>query len=75
MSIAIGRIQGGQVVLEGDGEALPEGCRVTVIFEDDATGFHLDEESQDALVEAVREIEQGEYVTHQELFKKLRQRR
>lgn len=71
MSIAIGHIRDGQVVLDEE-TALPEGCRVTVIIEDGAAGFRLDETSQDELVHAAREIERGEYVSHEELFARLK---
>lgn len=71
MSIAIGHIRDGQVVLDEE-TPLPEGCRVTVIIEDGATGFRLDERTQEELVQAAREIQRGEYVSHQDLFARLK---
>jgi hypothetical protein len=59
------------VVLD-DETPLPEDCRVTVIIEDGAAGFRLDEQSQEELVQAAHEIERGEYVSHQELFARLK---
>jgi hypothetical protein len=66
MSVAIGRIRGGQVVVEGEGAPLPEGRRVTLVI-DDEEGFHLDEASQRELLEAMAEIERGEFVTEEQL--------
>ncbi len=69
----MGHIEGGKLVLEGDPEPRPEGRRFTVIIDDDDGGFHLDDASQEELLEAAREIERGEYVTAEQLFKKLKQ--
>ncbi|MEW6434509.1 MAG: hypothetical protein AB1730_23655 [Myxococcota bacterium] len=43
-----------------------------MIIEDGAAGFRLDEQSQEELVQAAHEIERGEYVSHQELFARLK---
>ena len=64
MSVAIGVIPRGQLVLEGDEEPLPEGKRVTVLIEDDEeTGLHLSDEQVKALLEAQASIRRGEFVT------------
>jgi hypothetical protein len=67
MSVAIGRVRGGQVVVEGEGGPLPEGRRVTLVIDDDDEGFNLDEESQRELVEAMAEMDRGEFVTQEQL--------
>ncbi len=67
MSIAIGRIRGGQVVVEGEGEPLPEGCRVMIVIEDEGEGFHLDDASQKELLEAMAELDRGNFVTEEQL--------
>ena len=71
MSVAIGRVQGGQVVVEGDGEPLPEGRRVTLLIEDDDVGFHLDEASIAALREAQAEIRRGNFITEEQMLREL----
>jgi hypothetical protein len=71
MSVATGRIQGGQIVVDGEGDPLPEGKRVTVIIEDDDEGFHLDEESVKALRAAQDEIRKGNYVGEDAVLKEL----
>lgn len=71
MSVAIGRIRSGQVVVEGDGEPLPEGRRVTLVIEDEEVGFHLDEASIRALREAQAEIRRGNYATEEQVLKEL----
>ncbi len=73
MRVATGKVRGGQVVLDGEGEPLPEGRRVTVVVEDGAEGFYLDEQSQQELLEAMREIERGEFVTKDQLLEELKQ--
>ncbi len=68
MSIAIGRIRGGQVVVEGEGGPLPEGKRVMLVIEDDdASGFRLDEASRKELLEAIAELDLGHFVTEEQL--------
>ncbi len=73
MSVATGKIRGGQVVLDGDGEPLPEGRRVTLVIEEEAEGFHLDPQSQQELLEAMREIARGEFVSKEQLLAELNQ--
>lgn len=70
MSVAIGRIRSGQIVVEGDGEPLPEGRRVTLLIEDEV-GFHLDEASIKALREAQAEIRRGNFINEQQMLKEL----
>lgn len=72
MSVAIGVIRHGQLVLEGDEKRLPEGKRVTVLIEDDdEAGFHLSEEQLKALLEAQASIRRGEFVNMEQMLKEL----
>ena len=73
MRVATGKIRGGQVVVDDDAEPLPEGGRVTLVIEEQPQGFHLDEQSQQELLEAMREIDRGDFVTEEELFAELAQ--
>lgn len=71
MSIAIGVVRKGQLVLEGDQEPLPEGQRFTVLIEDEQAGFHLTDEQLKLLREAQAEIRRGNFVTEEEMLKEL----
>ena len=71
MRVATGKIRGGQVVVDDQTEPLPEGGRVTLVIEEKPQGFHLDEQSQQELLEAMREIDRGDFVTEEELFAEL----
>lgn len=71
MSVATGRIRGGQVVLEGEGEPLPEGKRVVVVIEGEEEGVQLDEESLRELREAQAEIRLGHFITEQQMLDEL----
>jgi len=73
MRVATGKIRGGQVVVDDGGEPLPEGGRVTLVIEERPQGFHLDAQSQQELLEAMREIDRGDFVTEEELFAELAQ--
>ena len=46
---------------------------VTLVIEEQPQGFHLDEQSQQELLEAMREIDRGDFVTEEELFAELAQ--
>jgi hypothetical protein len=71
MSIAIGVVRHGQLVLEGDAEPLPEGRRVTVLIDDERSGFQLTPEQLTALREAQADIRRGNFVTEEEMLKEL----
>ena len=71
MSVATGFIRGGQLVLEGEQEPLPEGRRFTVVIEDEGKGFRLDESSIVALREAQAEIRRGNFITEEQVLKEL----
>ena len=59
------------MVVEGDGEPLPEGRRVTLLIEGDDVAFHLDEAGIAALREAQAEIRRGNFVTEEQMLKEL----
>lgn len=59
MKVAVGRVRAGQVVVDGEGEPLPEGQRVTLVIEDE-DGWELDEASTRELIEAMAECDRGE---------------
>lgn len=74
MRIAVGRISAGQVVVDEEGEPLPEGQRVTLVIEDGA-GWTLDEASTRELIEAMAECDRGEVVSADAVFAALPPRR
>jgi hypothetical protein len=67
MRVAVGRVRAGQVVVEDDGDPLPEGSRVTLVIEDE-DGWVLDEESTCELLEAMAECDRDEVVSADEVF-------
>jgi hypothetical protein len=71
MSVATGIIRDGQLVVEGEGP-LPEGRRFTLVIDDEEKGFHLDEQSQQELLEAMAEIERGDFVTKEQVLAELK---
>ena len=71
MSVATGVIRGGQLVLEGEQEPLPEGRRFTLVIEDEGRGFHLDTTSLLALREAQAEIRRGNFISEEQVLAEL----
>ena len=67
MRVALGKVVGGRVVTDDEGEPLPEGQRVTLVFEDE-DGWVLDEASTRELIEAMAECDRGEVVSADEVF-------
>jgi hypothetical protein len=65
-----GKVVDGKVVVEGD--PLPEGSTVTVIYPADDESVELSDEDWAELREAIAEIERGEYITGEELLAELR---
>ncbi len=72
MRVATGKIRGGQVVLDGEGEPLPEGHRVTVVVEGADEGFRLDAQSRAELLDAMKDLDAGNFVTKDQLLAELK---
>lgn len=70
MKVAAGTVVDGQVVVEG--ESLPDGTRVTVVFREDEESLDLTVEQERELLASIAEIERGEYITGDELLERLR---
>jgi len=66
MQVVTGTVIDGRVVVQG--VALPEGARVTVLARGADEGFTLSAEDEDELLEALTEIERGEYVSLEQLL-------
>ena len=72
MRIATGKIVEGKVVLEG--EQFDEGASVTVIALDEAGSIDLTPAEEAELLEAVAEIDRGEFVDGADLLRALKRR-
>ena len=71
MSVVNGRVVDGQVVVEDF--VLPEGAIVEVHIGDDESDLELSEEEEAELEGALNDIRNGNYVTAEELFRRLRE--
>jgi hypothetical protein len=71
MSLATGRIRGGQLVLDGEPDPLPEGKRFTLVIDDEEDDAPLDAESIRLLREAQADIRKGKFFTEEEILKDL----
>ena len=71
MSVATGRILGGQFVLDGEPEPLPEGKRFTVVIDDDEEDVPLTAEQVRLLRAAQAGIRKGKFFTEEEILKDL----
>ena len=60
MRVATGKVVAGKVVLEG--EPFADGTPVAVIAADDSESFELTPEQEAELLEAIAEIDRGEFV-------------
>ncbi len=72
MRVATGKIVAGKVVLEG--EPFEEGVTVAVIAADDSESFELSPEQEAELLEAIAEIDRGEFVDGADLLRSLKRR-
>jgi hypothetical protein len=72
MQIATGTVVNGKIVLEG--MPLVEGAVVTVVARGADETFRLTDAQEDALQEAMAEIDRGEFVTLDELLGSLPKR-
>ncbi len=70
MHVATGTVVDGKVVVEG--VALREGAVVTVVARGADEPFRLTEEQESELLEAMAEIQRGEFVTLEQLIESLR---
>jgi hypothetical protein len=70
MHVATGTVVDGKVVVEG--VALREGAVVTVVARGADEPFRLTEEQEAELLEAMAEIQRGEFVTLEQLIESLR---
>jgi predicted transcriptional regulator len=66
MQVATGTVIDGKIVVEG--AELPEGAVVTVLSRGTAESFSLTEDQENELLEAMAEIERGEFVTLEDLL-------
>lgn len=69
MGIATGTVVAGKVVVEG--LDLPEGSTVTVLTQEPADEVSLSAEEEAELLEAIAEVERGETISADELFRRL----
>ena len=69
MRVARGKVVGGQVIVEG--QPLPEGSSVMVYLDDEADGFHLDEDSIRELLAAQADIRKGNFVSGEDVLREL----
>ena len=71
MQIASGRVVGGRVELDGE---MPEGATVTVIAREADETFEVDAETEQALLRAIEQCDQGETIPMDDLLGELRAR-
>ncbi len=69
MGIATGTVVAGKVVV--DGLDLPEGSTVTVLTPESDQEVRLSAEEEADLLEAIAEVERGETISAEELFRRL----
>ena len=69
MKVATGTVVGGKVVVEG--EVLAEGSTVSVLLREDEETFELTAADEAELLESIAEIERGDFITGDELLKRL----
>jgi hypothetical protein len=69
MQVATGTVVDGKVVVEG--VPLLEGSVVAVIARGADEGFALSEEQEDELIDAIAQIDRGEYIGLDELLRSL----
>ncbi len=72
MRITMGKVVGGQIVVEG--EPLKEGSTVTILFPEERT-FELNEVDEAALLAAIAEADRGEGLSADDVLSQVRKRR
>jgi hypothetical protein len=68
MRVTKGKVVNGNIVVEG--ESLPEGSSVTVLVTDE-DGFTLTEEEENLLLEAMAEADRGEFISAEDVLKRI----
>ncbi|MFO1224027.1 MAG: hypothetical protein U1E90_13120 [Burkholderiaceae bacterium] len=69
MGITTGTVVAGKVVVEG--LDLPDGATVTVLTPEPAAEVELSAQEEAELLEAMAEVERGETISAEELFRRL----
>jgi hypothetical protein len=69
MKVATGTVVDGEVVVEG--EVLAEGSTVSVLLREEDETFELTAADEVELLESIAEIERGNFITGDELLKRL----
>ncbi|MGQ0654871.1 MAG: hypothetical protein ACT4P4_21830 [Betaproteobacteria bacterium] len=69
MKVATGTVVDGKVVVEG--EVLAEGSTVSVLLREEDETFELTAAEEAELLESIAEIERGDFITGEELLKRL----
>lgn len=72
MKMAMGKVVGGKVVLEG--VRLEEGASVVILAKDDEPGLDLTPEQEAQLLLSIAEADRGELVSAEEVLAKLARR-
>jgi hypothetical protein len=70
MKITTGIVVDGKVVVEG--ESLAEGSTVTVLLRDNAEAFELTPGEEEELLNSIAQIEEGDFVSGEQLLERLR---
>jgi hypothetical protein len=71
VSVATGRVQGGQLVFDEQPKPLPEGKRFTLVIDDEEDDAPLTAEQVRLLREAESGIRAGKFFTEEEILKDL----
>ena len=71
MRLFSAKVKEGALVPDEAMAPLPEGARVTVLADDEDETFDLSAEQETALLEAIREAEQGRVIPADEVLRRL----
>jgi hypothetical protein len=69
MKVATGTVVDGKVVVEG--EVLAEGSTVSVLVREEGETFELTADEEAELLESIAKIDRGDFITGDELLKRL----
>ncbi len=73
MKVATGRVVSGKVIFKG--EPFPEGSVVRVVEKEDAGFFELAPKEEEALLEAIAEVDAGDVIDGEQFLRDLWNRR